>query len=230
MPLWHHAQEGTRHFFDPGLLPCLSAAYGFEVEAQQVFDAILALLSATSYTTRFAHDLEDDFPHVPFPADPDAFRMAAETGARLRALESFVDEPAQEFRRGRLIGRASGPDLEVPPPGRAFIGQGVDGHVVLREDQSLRIENVSQAAWEFSVSNYSVFYRWLRARNGETLTAALQREMLDVLARIEETLHCCTVADQVLDAAVEASLTRAQLRLTGAPGVIAGDDNGDAAI
>jgi hypothetical protein len=212
-PLWNHAGEGIGHYFAATLIPGLSAAYGFQVEPQQVFDAILALLSATSYTTRFAHDLEDNFPHVPFPADPELFRQAARIGARLRALQTFAVPPAEEFRQARLVGHASGPFLDVPTPQRAFAGDGEAGYVALLPDQSLRITNVSERVWQFSVSGYQVLYRWLRARNGDEITAVLQRNILDVVGRIDESLHLFDDADRVLAEAVEASLTRAQIGL-----------------
>jgi len=188
-PLRNHAGEGIGHYLAPTLIPGLSAAYGFQVEPQQVFDAILALLSATSYTTRFAHDLEDDFPHVPFPANPETFQEAARIGARIRALQTFAESPAEEFRRARLVGQASGPVLDVPTPQRAFAGDGEAGHVALLSDQSLRIANVSERIWQFSVSGYQVLYRWLRARNGDEITAVLQRNILDTVGRIDESLH-----------------------------------------
>jgi predicted helicase len=51
------------------LLDGLAASYGVPVSAEDAFDAMLALLSATFYTLRFAEDLEDVFPHLPFPSD-----------------------------------------------------------------------------------------------------------------------------------------------------------------
>ena len=62
------------------LLVGLAANYGAPVSAEDAFDAILALLSATSYTLRFAEDLEDVFPHVPFPGDYALFLEAAALG------------------------------------------------------------------------------------------------------------------------------------------------------
>lgn len=212
-PLRNHAGEGIGHYLTPSLIPGLSAAYGFQVEPQQVFDAVLALLSATSYTTRHAHDLEDDFPHVPFPADPEVFREAVRIGARLRALQTFAERPAEDFRRARLVGQASGPVLDVPTPQRAFAGDGEAGHVALLSDRSLRIANVSERAWQFSISGYQALYRWLRARNGDEITAVLQRNILDTVGRIDESLHLFDEADRVLAQAAEASLTRAQVGL-----------------
>lgn len=83
-PLRNHSGEGRGHFFAVGVLGGLSTAYGTNVLPIEVFDAILALLSASSYTTRFAFDLEDDFPHVPFPADP-GYSLPRRGSARVSA-------------------------------------------------------------------------------------------------------------------------------------------------
>jgi len=213
LPFYNHAGEGLGHLLAPSLVPGLSAAYGTQVDALQVFDAVLALLSAKSYTTRFAHDLEDDFPHVPFPADPEAFRQAARIGTRLRALQTFAQAPQRDFRKARLVGTSAGRVLEVPTPQRAFSAEAGTGEISLLSDRSLRLANVSEGAWEFSVSDYRVLYRWLRARNGVAIDAALQREILDIAGRIEEILHLYGEADELLAAALEASLTRRQLDL-----------------
>jgi len=81
----------------PNLLAGLAANYGAPVSAQDTFDAILALLSATSYTLRFAEDLEDVFPHVPFPSDhalfskrrPWAVKSAQSKPSRVRPTPRF---------------------------------------------------------------------------------------------------------------------------------------------
>jgi hypothetical protein len=216
-PLHNHNPESRGHFLTPALVGGLAAVYGTAVAPQDVFDAILALLSASTYTTRFAFDLEDDFPHVPFPADPDVFAAAAEVGARIRALEGFTDAPGAEFRTARLAGHASGATLDVPTPQRAFVAAGPVGTVGLLADRSLMIADVPQRVWDFSVSGYQVLYRWLRARKGEGITgargAALLREALDVVWRITELLALFDRADAVLGNALAAPLTRADLDL-----------------
>ena len=212
-PLWDRAGEGMGHRLDPALIAGLSSIYGAEIAPQDVFDAILALLSASSYTTRFAYDLEDDFPHLPFPSVAGVFAAAAALGARIRAIQTFAEEPAERFRTARLVGRASAPHLDVPAPRNAFAGEGDRGSVALLADQSLRVGGVSERAWRFSVSEYQVLYRWLRARNGEELDAALQRELLDTIARIEEILHLFDEADAILEAALQMPLTRGRIGL-----------------
>ena len=149
-PLWDRAGEGIGHRLDPDLVAGLSSIYGYNIPPQEVFDAILALLSASSYTVRFAFDLEDDFPHVPFPSDSTEFRAAAALGARIRSIQTFDGAPAQQHRNARLVGHASGPRLDVPSRGRAFTGEGGSGAVALLADQSLRVVGVSERAWQFS--------------------------------------------------------------------------------
>lgn len=222
-PFHDHRGEGSGHFLAPRLVAGLATAYGRPVAPRAVFDAILALLSAASYTRRFAHDLEDDFPHVPFPADPAVFDDAARIGARLRDLQGFAAEPGPAFRTARLAGKAGGPALDVPAPAAAFTA----GAVALLPDRSLRVEGVSDAAWCFAVSGYPVLQRWLRARKGEALDAALLREALDVVWRIEELVALAGEADLALARALEASLTRADLGLMPRGAATAGPEDDD---
>ncbi len=213
-PLFDHGGEGPRHSMLNGTAAGLSGAYGLDLEPQQVFDAILALLSATDYSVRFAFDLENEFPHVPFPADSDVFAAAARLGNRIRELETFASAPAKDFCWARLDGDPAS-TLAVPTRTRAFRrDQGPDeeaGRIVLAEDRSFVISGVSDAAWKFSVSGYPVLHRWLRARNGQRVDAALQRGILDLVARVEELLHRFREADHLLEQAVEMSLSRYQL-------------------
>jgi Type ISP C-terminal specificity domain len=228
-PFRNHNPESRGHFLAPALIGGLSAAYGRHVAPIDVFDAILALLSASSYTTRFALDLEDNFPHVPFPADPDTFSAAARLGARIRALEGFIAAPEQDFCTARLIGQASGPTLDVPSPARAFTTTGLMGTVALLRNQSLRMTDVSERVWRFEVSGHLVLYKWLRARNGTPVTgpvgAALLRKALDIAARIAELLSLFDQADEILANALGAPLTRVDLALTAQTGVVLNDDD-----
>jgi len=81
------------------LVANLGAAYGVPVMPEEVFDAILCLLSASSYTRRFAEDLEDTFPHVPFPTRHQVFNNAVRVGREIRAIETFARLPGAAYRR-----------------------------------------------------------------------------------------------------------------------------------
>jgi hypothetical protein len=210
-PLWDRRRGPAAHNLNAALLDGLALALGEHVAPEAVFDAIAALLSATSYTRRFAWDLEERFAHIPFPAEPAAFREAARIGAEIRAVATAAREPATDFQTARLEGRPSGDRLARTRP-----SDFADGAVPLLADGSLRVVNVSARAWAFEVSGYRVIQRWLAAREGEALDAGLQRAILDLCWRVEELLHWFDAADAVLEAAIARPLTRSALGLAGA--------------
>lgn len=210
-PLVNHAGE-PGHYLSPALMAGLARAYGGPVSHQAAFDVMLAMLSASSFTMRHAHDLESDFPHIPFPAERPLFDEAAAIGARIRALQTFRAAPDAAFRTAKLEGRASADALDLPPPGQAWSGADGMGSIALRADQSLRMTGVSDRVWRFAISGYQPLYRWLKARNGEALSGAagqaLLRGALDTAWRIAALLHLYDEADAVLERVLAATLTR----------------------
>lgn len=191
----------------PALLAALSAAYGEVVSAADAFDAILCLLSATSYTLRFAEDLEDVFPHVPFPAQPSVFYEAVRIGRDIRAVETF-DRPAANA----LIG----PDfvrLVTEPRGVVAPVDFADGSITLCEDGSGRITGLPEQVWSFSVSGYRLVPRWLEARIGQSADLAFVRELRDICGRVVELIDLFASADIVLTNTLGETLTREALGL-----------------
>jgi predicted helicase len=208
----HDRREAGAHFIDAGVMAGLAEAYGAMPEPQDVFDTILALLSASSYTARFAHDLEDDFPHVPFPASHGDFVHAARIGARIRELQGFTERPAEQYRNARLEGDATGLTLDVLTPAKAWKGDDGIGAITLVKGQNFRMTGISEQIWGFAVSGYPLLYKWLKARAGEPLHgergAQLLQEALDIAWRIEELLALYAEADNVLARVLDNSLTR----------------------
>lgn len=195
----------------PDLLDGLELAYHAPVDPQSVFDAILALLSATSYTLRFAEDLEDVFPHVPFPASRALFEKAAAVGKKIREVETFARPPASQFLTAKIA------RVETPPHGPlADIGprDWDEGEVILCENGSGRISGIPAAVWDFAVSGYPVLPRWLGARKGMEVTHDFLNEFRDITGRINELIHLFHEADIVLQEAVNHSLTRDDLGLS----------------
>lgn len=219
-------------FVSGAVLAGLAVVYGGEIGAAQLYDAVLALLSATSYTTLFAHDLEDDFPHVPLPASRDLFNEAAAIGAQLRELQGFRREPPAAFRTARLHGDPTGRVLGVPTPARAFRVDG-DGHgeIWLTRDGEVRIIGVSERVWRFAVSGYQLVYKWLKARDGEAMQGPegvrMLRGALDLVWRVEALITLNDEADEVLARAVDLTLTREELHLR-APEVAVEEADGEA--
>ena len=135
------------------LIASLGAAYGAAVAAEDVFDAILCLLSATSYTRRFAEDLEDVLPHVPFPAERATFTEAVRIGHEIRAVETFAREPAGAYARPGFV------HVATQPLGGVAAVQFADGAITLCADGSGRITGIPEPIWGFAVSGYRVLPR-----------------------------------------------------------------------
>jgi hypothetical protein len=201
------------------LIANLSAAYGEVVSAEDIFDSIVCLLSATSYTLRFAEDLEDVFPHIPFPARNEVFLRAARIGRDIRAVETFERPALEQFRPLNLA------RLETQPNGNIVAVEFEDGTFSLSEDGSGRITGVPDAVWNFSVSGYDVLPRWLRARIGLPATLLFVNELRDICGRIAELLDLFRQADIVLNDTLHEALSRDALSL--APEGQDADDRGD---
>lgn len=204
-PLHDRRPEVAGTNLAPLLIDGLCAAYGVAVSPQQVFDAILALLSAQSYTLRFAEDLEDVFPHIPFPADPGVFVALAALGALIRATQTFdaahtlaaVADPA-------FVRLASAPTRGAALHKAEPVADGL----ALCADGSGRIEGLPPALWAFEVSGYPVLRRWLEARVGQQVDLALYDALRDVCARLAELIGLYRQADTLLGAALTATLNR----------------------
>lgn len=206
-PLYDRRQGPEANNLSTVLLTALAEAYGQPVVAEDVFDAILALLSATSYTRRFAEDLEDVFPHVPFPADHAVLMNAVAIGGNIRAVQTFARKADAVFRPAAFCRLASEPDADDVVGAVTWR----DGAIDLCPDARGRITGIPEAVWFFAVSGYRVLPRWIEGRRGLTADLALIRDLRDVAARIAELIHRFDEADLVLEATLAHTLTRAEL-------------------
>lgn len=209
-PLYDRRAGPAAHNLNPALIAALAEAYGAAQTPEDVFDAILCLLSAQSYTRRFAEDLEDTFPHIPFPADPAVFARAAAIGGEIRALEAFQRDPADAFAPRDFCRIVTQPEDETAI---AEIGY-ADGTLSLWKDGNVpapAFTGLPQSVWDFAVSGYRVLPRWIDGRKGLPVTLALMRELRDVAARIHELIHWFAEADLVLEATLAETLTREEL-------------------
>ncbi len=205
-PLYDRRQGPEASNVIPPLIAGLSAAYGEAVVAEDVFDAILCLLSASSYTRHFAEDLEDVFPHIPFPADRAEFAAAARIGRQIRLVETFSRDPEARFRPATLARQAS-PLSGAPVEAVEY----ADGEITLCDDGAGRLTGIPIEVWEFAVSGYRVLPRWIEGRIGLPADLAFVRELRDIAARIAELIHRFDEADLVLQATLADTLTREEL-------------------
>jgi hypothetical protein len=204
-PLYDRRRGPDATNLSPVLLASLSEAYGHPIAPTDVFDAILALLSATSYTRRFAEDLEDVFPHIPFPADHSVLIRAVNAGREIRALETFARPPAKQL--AAFCRLSSEPTVGAALANVAYR----EGEIILCADGTGRITGIPEPVWRFSVSGYQVLKRWIEGRCGLPADLSLIRDLRDVAARIAELIHRFDEADLVLNDTLAHTLMREEL-------------------
>ncbi len=191
----------------PSLLRGLATNFGEEVGAEDIFDAILGLLSATSYTLRYAEDLEDVFPHIPFPSDYALFREAVAIGREIRAVETFERAPGATFLTAGVA------RVETEGTGALEASDWSDSELFLCANHTGRVSGISTEVWNFEVSGYRLLFRWLDARKGLPVDRTLITGMRDVVGRIAELIDLFARADHVLERALSATLSREALGL-----------------
>ncbi|HMJ04862.1 MAG TPA: type ISP restriction/modification enzyme, partial [Chthoniobacterales bacterium] len=194
----------------PELIEGLSLAYSAPVEGQAVFDAMLGLLSASTYTLRFAEDLEDVFPHIPFPTSKGVFDRAAAVGKSIREIETFERVPDPLYLTSAIA------RIETTPRGKlAAISPGNwdAGDLILCDDGTGKVSGIPASVWDFAVSGYRVLQKWLAGREGISVDDAFIRELRDITGRINELIHLFNEADLVLQEALNHTLTRRELGL-----------------
>lgn len=205
-PLHDRRPEVAASNVSEELVGGLSALYGTTVAPEDVFNAILCLLSARSYTLRFAEDLEDVFPHVPFPADHETFVRAARLGADIQAVQTFARLP---------VGLAAPAFVRLataPTPGAVLRAGAPDGpRLTLCADGSGQVDGLPVELWQFEVSGYPVLQRWLDGRENQPVDLGLFDAFRDVCARLAELTGLCQRADTILNDALDAPLTRSAL-------------------
>ncbi|MFN2468848.1 MAG: type ISP restriction/modification enzyme [Gaiellaceae bacterium] len=226
IPLWRDAQA-TKSNLPSGLLDRLRKLLNVDVDAEALFAYCYALLSAPSYTTRFAAELEIPGPRVPLTRDGTRFDRGVELGRRLIWLhtfgERFIPEGETEGRVPQGAARATQP---VPGTAAGY----PRSHSYDPEKRELHVGEgvfapVAPEARAYSVSGLDVIGSWLdyRMKDGagrrsspldairpETWPAQFTEELLQLLWMIEHTVALGPELDALLDEIVGGDLILAE--------------------
>ena len=169
---------------------------------------MLCLLSAKSYSLTFAEDLEDVFPHIPFPAAHKVFLEAAALGAEIRAVETFARPPQHAFIP---------PHFSTEPKGKIRAPIYADGSFEFCDNGAGKIAGLSPDIWHYSVSGYELLPKWIKGRDSLDVDVTLAMELRDICGRIAELIDLSAKADKTLSKTLKNVLGRAAIGLAPAP-------------
>jgi hypothetical protein len=222
VPLWRDA-AATEPNITAGVIELLTARLGRDVSPVDLFAYCYALLSAPSYTNRFAEELEVPGPRLPMTSEADLFAEGVEHGRYLIWLHTFGERLVPSGQRaGRLpqgVARSLRPVGSTP-------SDFPTGYVYDEQSRELRLGDaaiapVSPEAFSYTISGLQVVRSWLeyRMRDGAgrrssaldevrptTWPAAFTEELLEVLWILEATIELGPRLDDWLDRVVAGTL------------------------
>jgi hypothetical protein len=155
-----------------------------------VFSYAYAVFHSPTYRRRYAEFLKVDFPRLPLTGIRPLFATLVEKGAEVATLH-LMESPALD----RLI-------TSFPIPGSQVVER------VRYEENSRRVfindqqffEGVPPEVWAFQVGGYQVLHKWLKDRQGRTLSFADLHHYQKVVVALADTIRLMAAIDAAIEA------------------------------
>ena len=169
---------------------------------EDIFHYAYAVFHSPGYRSRYAEFLKIDFPRLPLTSSLDLFRALARLGSELVALhlvefalEDEVDAPAG-WPRYRRLAQFSGSNRVVekfPAANKAW----QDDRVAT--NSSSGFSDVPEAVWNFHIGGYQVCHKWLKDRQGRSLSDADILHYCKIVTALNETIRLMAEIDEVIE-------------------------------
>jgi hypothetical protein len=147
---------------------------------EDVLDYVYGILHQPAYRRRYHELLRIDFPRVPLPASAAEFRAVVTFGRQLRELHllrpAALPVPLPHRAGGEGTGAVEKPRYEAATQRVYF-------------NASQYVEPVAPEVWAFPIGGYQPAQKWLKDRQGRTLTYEEMRHYQRLLAALASTAH-----------------------------------------
>ncbi len=151
--------------------------------SEMLFYHALAVLHAPNYREDHAEYLAEDWPRIPLPAAKEVLAAGRDLGERVaRLLDPLADADGligAYDDLGRLEGDLSG-ELRVGNP--------IWKKGTLHLSETLRLENVPEAVWAYTLGGYPVLSKWLGYRKDMALSMQDALWLSEIVRRIKALL------------------------------------------
>ncbi len=169
---------------------------------QDIFYYIYSILYCPTYRLLYAEFLSLDFPRLPFTSNLDLFRSLVQRGNELVSIHlvefALADEtnmPTDWLRYTQMV-QFTGNNRTVeklPTPSEAW----QDGKVAI--NRSSGFAGLPEAVWNFYIGSYQVCHKWLKDRQGHTLTDEDILHYCKIVTAIHETIRLMAEIDEVIE-------------------------------
>jgi predicted helicase len=186
-PLWLSDVEspGAQPNFAPEFIAELERAAARSVAPHEVLAYIYALLQATTYRSRYAARLCQEFPRIVMPRNPAQLDQLAALGARL------IDVHLLRTAERSVAAWSSQDDRQVA----AGYPKWNAGKLFINPQNWL---GCSQVAWKYCVGSHQVLRKFLRARLNRALSERELERVAQIVGAIDETARVVARIDAAL--------------------------------
>jgi hypothetical protein len=214
---------GSEPNVTPGLCQLLSSAYGIDVDPEDIYAYVAAIMFGPSYVERFNESLRTPGPRIPISKSAELFREGVKLGRRFVWLQTYGQRwtPSGE-KRGRLPRFGFEVESEIPAEVDSYPETySYDASTQILRVGSGRIAGVSPEVWGYEQSKWRVVERWLAyrmktraGRAGDASSSALDSirpqnwtftdELLDLLRVVQGCVEMWPAQDELLQSICEA--------------------------
>ena len=173
-------------------------------EKNKIIDYIFAILYSNIYRDTFADFLSFDYPRIPYPKSAETFQQLAAKGKELRHIhlleaDLFNNLPSKLRNNDGSVATTSQEITQILPNGKtkkeAEKIDGWNGQIWINNTQYF--EGVSELVWNFYIGGYQPAQKWLKDRQGRTLTADEVIHYSKIIKALEETDRIMKEIDQI---------------------------------
>jgi len=168
------------------------------ISHEDIFDYVYGVLHSKVFRKKYEQFLKSDFPRIPQPKNLSEFKKIKKLGSQIREvhllqtdLTTLLNVPYPEqgdnIITRKMIKASSGFELTNT--------ETATGKVWINDDQYF--DNVSELAWNFYIGGYQPAQKWLKDRQGHTLTYDDIEHYQKIIAALVETDKIMHEIDEV---------------------------------
>lgn len=134
-----------------------------------ILDYIYAVLHSPTYREKYKEFLKIDFPRVPYPTDEVTFWKLVKLGGELRQIHLLESAVVEQYITQYPEDGDNVIDRKITKTSPGYVADTeTHGKVYINDTQYFG--NVSLVAWEFYIGGYQPAQKWLKDRQGRTLS------------------------------------------------------------